>query len=64
MKLFLDTETYCETPLKNGTHVYAEKAEVMVVTYAVDDSPVGTWDRTAGEPMPDDLDFAIDEADE
>ena len=64
MKLWLDTETFCETPLKNGTHAYAEKAEVMVFTYAIDDGPVGTWDRTAGEPMPDDLDFAIDEADE
>lgn len=64
MKLWLDTETYCETPLKHGTHAYAEKVEVMVVTWAVDDGAVGTWDRTTGAPMPDELDFALDEADE
>ncbi|PQV51834.1 DNA polymerase I [Paraburkholderia sp. BL21I4N1] len=64
MKLWLDTETYSPTPLKSGTHIYAEPAEIMIWTYAVDDGPVGTWDRTAGTRMPDDLDFAIDEADE
>jgi DNA polymerase len=64
MKLWLDTETFSPTPLKSGTHIYAEPAEVMIWTYAVDDGPVGTWDRTASKHMPDDLDFAIDEADE
>lgn len=64
MKLWLDLETYSETPINHGTHRYAEKAEVMVWTYAIDDGPVGTWDLTAGEPIPDELDFAIDEADE
>jgi DNA polymerase len=64
MKLWLDTETFSPTPLKNGTHIYAEAAEVMIVTWAVDDGPVGTWDRTADSRTPDELDFAIDEADE
>jgi DNA polymerase len=64
MKLWLDLETFSPTPLKNGTHIYAESAEVMIVTYAVDDGAAGVWDVTTGEPMPDDLDFAIDEADE
>lgn len=64
MKLWLDTETYSPTPLKSGTHIYAEPVEIMIITWAVDDGPVGTWDRTTGEPMPDELDFAIDEADE
>ncbi|SEB24752.1 DNA polymerase family A protein [Paraburkholderia sartisoli] len=64
MKLWLDTETFSPTPLKSGTHIYAEPAEVMVVTWAVDDGPVGTWDRTADLRMPDDLDMAVDEADE
>nr|WP_241030504.1 DNA polymerase I [Paraburkholderia sp. Ac-20347] len=50
--------------MKHGTHAYAEGAEVMIVTWAVDDGVVGTWDRTTGAPMPDELDFAIDEADE
>jgi DNA polymerase len=64
MKLWLDTETYSPTPLKSGTHIYAEPVEIMIVTWAVDDGPVGTWDRTTGAAMPDELDFAIDEADE
>jgi DNA polymerase len=64
MKLWLDTETYSPTPLKSGTHIYAEPVEIMIVTWAVDDGPVGTWDRTADLTMPDELDFAIDEADE
>jgi len=64
MKLWLDTETFSPTPLKSGTHIYAEPAEIMIWTWAVDDGPVGTWDRTTGATMPDELDFAIDEADE
>lgn len=64
MKLWLDTETFSPTPLKHGTHIYAEPAEIMIWTWAVDDGPVGTWDVTTGAPMPDELDFAIDEADE
>lgn len=64
MKLWLDTETYSPTPLKSGTHIYAEPVEIMIVTWAVDDGPVGTWDRTADLAMSAELDFAIDEADE
>jgi DNA polymerase len=64
MKLWLDSETFSPTPLKSGTHIYAEPVEIMLVTYAVDDGEVQAWDRTAGEPMPGDLDMAIDEADE
>lgn len=64
MKLWNDLETFSPTPLKSGTHIYAEPVEVMIWTWAVDDGPVGTWDLTTGSPMPDELDFAIDEADE
>lgn len=51
MILFLDTETYCETPITAGTHRYAEDVEVMIITWAVDDGPVQTVDRTAGDDM-------------
>lgn len=44
--LFLDLETYCETPLSHGTHVYAADAEVIVAAYAFDDGPVHTLDLT------------------
>ena len=38
--LFLDTETYCETPITSGTYRYAEGAEVIMWQWAVGDGPV------------------------
>lgn len=64
MKLWLDLESFSPTPLRNGTHIYSEPAEIMLVTYAVDDGEVYEWDRTTGAPMPLDLDEALDDADE
>jgi DNA polymerase len=38
--LYLDLETYCTVPIAHGTHAYAEKAEVMLLAYAVgEDDP-------------------------
>ena len=45
-ELFLDLETYCETPIKNGTHAYAENAEVMVFAWALNDGEVHVEDLT------------------
>lgn len=53
--LFSDTETFSEVPIKNGTHAYAEKAEVMLWPYAFDDEPVKVWDVTKNKRMPEDL---------
>ena len=50
--LFLDSETFCDIPIKHGTYRYAERAEVMLITWAIDDEPVQVWDLTAGEPLP------------
>lgn len=50
--LYLDTETYSETPIQHGTHRYAEQVEVMLVSWAVDEEPAAVWDRTAHEPIP------------
>lgn len=61
LQLWGDTETYCETPIKNGLHRYAEDVEVMLFTYALDDGPVHLWDVTTGEPMPADLQAALDD---
>jgi DNA polymerase bacteriophage-type len=58
--LFLDTETYSETPIKDGTYRYLEDAEVMIVTYAFDDGPVQCWDVTASQLMPNDLSDYLD----
>jgi DNA polymerase bacteriophage-type len=55
MMLWLDTETYCEVPIQNGTYKYTRACEVMIVTYAIDDGPVKLWDRTAEQRMPGDL---------
>jgi DNA polymerase len=39
MRLFLDLETYCDTPIAAGTHRYAERAEILLFAYAIDDQP-------------------------
>ncbi len=44
--LYLDLETYCDTPIKNGTHAYAENAEVMIFAWALDDGEVHVEDLT------------------
>ncbi|MBD2782510.1 DNA polymerase [Xenorhabdus szentirmaii] len=53
--LWLDLETYSETPIKNGTHAYAEHAEIMLFAWAVNNNPVQVWDITSGAPMPAEL---------
>lgn len=58
-KLWLDLETYSETPIKNGTYRYAEDSEIMLFLYAFDDGEVQCWDVTTGEPMPEDLEEAL-----
>lgn len=59
--LFADLETFSETPINCGTHRYAEKAEVMLFAYALDDQPVQVWDVTTGQPMPSDLSDALND---
>lgn len=55
-KIFVDTETFSEIPIKNGTWAYSEKAEVMLFAWAVDDEPVKLWDLTnPAEKPPADL---------
>lgn len=51
-KLWLDEETYSETPLASGSHAYAEKVEIMLVAWAIDDGPISVWDRTADARIP------------
>lgn len=62
--LWLDRETWSESDLKEvGTYVYAEKAEDLMVSYALDDGEVRVWDRTA-EELHDELYYAMQDADE
>jgi DNA polymerase len=59
--LWLDSETYSETPIKDGTWKYAESAEVEIVTYAFGGGEVLLWDVLSGEQMPADLKAALDD---
>jgi DNA polymerase len=43
-QLWNDLETFSPTPIKSGTHRYAEDAEVMIWAYALDDDTVYVWD--------------------
>ncbi|EIV6850746.1 DNA polymerase [Klebsiella aerogenes] len=61
--LWGDLETYCEIPINNGTHAYAEGVEVMLFAWAIGDEPVSVWDLTAGEPIPGPLFKAITDPD-
>jgi DNA polymerase len=45
-KLWLDLETYSETPIKNGVHAYAENVEILLFAWAIDDEPAAVWDCT------------------
>ena len=58
-KLFIDTETYSETPITYGTHAYAANAEILMCTYALDDGPVQAFD---GSDLPEDLVAALADA--
>lgn len=57
--LFADLETYCETPIKNGTWRYAEKAEVDLFSYAVGEGEAKVWDATDGSRMPSQLEDGL-----
>ena len=62
--LYLDLETFCETPITHGTHKYAESAEVLLVAVARNDSPVEVWDTQDLPNWRSDLQFLIDIAGE
>lgn len=51
-KLWIDTETFSPVPIKNGTHAYAEQAEVMLFAWALGDDSVSVWDVTADPASP------------
>lgn len=68
--LFLDSETFSSVPIKSGTHAYSEAddAEVMIISYAIDDPLIGEGDvvvvdLTAGERLPQELVDALADPD-
>jgi len=48
--LYLDLETFSETPITHGTHAYAANAEILLAAWAWDDAPVQVADFTANPP--------------
>ena len=59
--LWIDLETYSDVPIAHGVHAYAERAEILLFAYAVDDAPVAVWDCTAQAQMPTDLADALND---
>lgn len=57
--LDLDLETYSETLLKHGTHIYAEKAEVLLFAWGINGGKVSVVDEANGEKRPAELREAI-----
>ena len=56
--LYLDTETYSETPINNGTHRYAEGVEIIMWQWAIGDGPVQI--RDGDEDVSDLLELLAD----
>jgi len=52
--LFFDTETYCDTPIKDGTHRYAERVEIIMAQWALDDPLLGEQGEIHVEDLTDD----------
>ena len=45
---FHDLETYSPEPINNGSHRYAEKAEVLLWAYADGNGATWVWDAANG----------------
>lgn len=52
MRLWIDLETYSETPIACGTHKYAENDEILLISWAIDDAPAQVVDVANGDPIP------------
>lgn len=57
--LWIDLETFSETPIAHGTYRYAADCEVLLVAWAIDDGPVQVWDVTLKQRAPDALRAAV-----
>lgn len=61
MKIYLDTETRSEVPIRQGTarYVRGKYFKPLLVPWALDDGPVKLWSPCRGEPMPVRLKLAL-----
>ena len=53
--LYLDLETYSDIPISAGVYKYAERAEILLFAYAIDDQPAHVVDVANGDDLPDEL---------
>ena len=58
-KLWYDCETFSPVNIRDGTYKYTSNSEIMLVTYAINDGPVYSWDRTEGDAVPGELKQAL-----
>lgn len=58
--LYLDLETFSETPITHGTHAYAAAAEILLAAWAWDDGPVHVHDLTRSDLPSDFADYLRD----
>ena len=61
--LWFDVESFNTRPISVGTYAYAETAEVLLCSYALDDKPVQLWDLTKDPLMPADLRRTLEDED-
>lgn len=60
-RLWIDTEVYSPLPISSGVYRYAERAEILLVAWALDDGPVDVVDLTAGGALPAPLLAALED---
>ena len=58
--LYLDLETFSETPITHGTHAYAANAEILLAAWAWDDAPVQVHDFTLSDMPSEFADHLLD----
>lgn len=59
--LFLDFETFSPVPIKHGTARYAEEAEILLMSWALDDDAPQVIDFTNNEELPPQVEQALDD---
>ena len=61
--IFIDLETFNPEPkaINNGAAKYSEKAEIILISYAIGAEPARVVDVSNGEPMPEDLYAALND---
>lgn len=57
--LWLDVETRSPVPIKNGTYAYAERSDILLIQFAIDDGPVSVVDIANGEAQPKELTLGL-----